>query len=93
MQIDVAVLGPDRHEAPRQVISIGECKWGEIMGQRHLERLARARALLAVKGFDTDSTVLACYSGTGFDADLTDTAAKRQDVRLLGLDHLYSATA
>lgn len=93
MQIDVAVLGPERHEAPRQVISIGECKWGEIMGQRHLERLARIRALLAVKGFDTDSTVLACYSGAGFDAGLIDAAAKRQDVRLLGLDHLYSAGA
>jgi AAA+ ATPase superfamily predicted ATPase len=89
IQIDVAVLGPERHDAPRQVISIGECKWGEVMGLRHVERLARARALLAVKGYDTSGTVLACYSG-GFDADLTDAARYRQDLLLIGLDQLYS---
>jgi uncharacterized protein len=92
IEIDVAVLGPERHDAPRQVISIGECKWGETMGQRHLERLARARALLAVKGYDTGGTVLTCYSGGGFDNDLTDAAASRRDVLLLGLDQLYSAS-
>jgi uncharacterized protein len=92
LQVDVAVLGPERHDAPRPVISIGECTWGETMGQRHLERLARARALLAVKGYDTDSTVLTCYSGGGFDSDLTDAAAGRRDVLLLGLDRLYFAS-
>jgi hypothetical protein len=27
IQIDVAVLGLERHDAPRPVISLGECKW------------------------------------------------------------------
>jgi len=89
IQIDVAVLGPERHDAPRRVISIGECKWGETMGPRHLERLARARALLAVKGYDTDGALLACYGGGGFDAGLADVAARRQDVLLISLDDLY----
>jgi hypothetical protein len=59
------------------------------MGPRHLERLARARALLTVKGYDTDGTVLACYSGGGFDANLSDAVRNRQDVLLIGLDQLY----
>lgn len=61
------------------------------MGQGHVERLARARALLTVKGYDTDGTVLACYSGGGFDADLTEAARQRRDLLLIGLDRLYSA--
>jgi len=33
-------------------------------------RLARARDLLTVKGYDTRSTILACYSAAGFDDEL-----------------------
>ena len=47
-------------------------------------------ALLAVKGYDTDGTVLACYSGGGFDDDLTP-PRRRHDLVLIGLDRLYSA--
>ena len=44
----------------RQVLSLGEAV-------SHVERLLRTRDLLAVKGYDTDATKLACYSGAGFD--------------------------
>jgi hypothetical protein len=42
-----------------------------------------------VKGYDTDGTVLACYCGGGFDANLSDAVRNRQDVLLIGLDQLY----
>ena len=53
-----------------------------------VERLRRARDLLAVKGFDTRHAVLACYSGAGFDRELR--ASQRPDIRLIGLDQLYA---
>jgi hypothetical protein len=86
VDIDVAVLGSAQ---ARQVISLGEVKWGKVMGLRHLDRLRRARALLAVKGYDTTGTTLACYSGTGFDPALRQVAAAGSDVLLVGLDRLY----
>jgi hypothetical protein len=84
----VAVLGPARPGAPRQVISLGEAKWGKVMGIRHLERLRRARALLTVKGYDTTDTTLACYSGAGFEPALQ-AAASSSDVLLADLERLY----
>lgn len=71
IQIDVAVLAPALPGEQRKVLSLGEAKLGDMMGHRHVERLARARDLLAAKGFDTTGTVLACYSGAGFTPDLT----------------------
>ena len=88
IEVDVAVLGPAQPGQPRQVISLGEVKWGQVMALRHLERLRRARALLAVKGYDTSGTTLACYSGAGFDAELQ-AAARGGGTRLIGLDQLY----
>jgi len=85
IQIDVAVLAPADHGRPRRVLSLGEAKWDRPMGTAHLERLARARDLLAVKGFDTRDAVLTCYSGAGFAPDLR----PRDDVALIGLDQLY----
>jgi AAA+ ATPase superfamily predicted ATPase len=88
IEVDVAVLGPERHGTPRHVVSLGEAKWGKVMGMRHLERLRRARALLTIKGYDTSSAVLACYSGAGFDADLRSAAARGEAV-LIGPDQMY----
>jgi hypothetical protein len=73
---------------PRKVLSLGEVKWDRVMDLRHIERLRRARDLLAVKGFDTRDTVLACYSGAGFDRELQ--AGQRPDIHLVGLDQLYA---
>jgi len=87
-QIDVAVLGPALPGEPRRVLSLGEAKWGDTMGIRHVERLRRARDLLAEKGYDTRDTILACYSGAGFKPDLL--AATDQQVRAIGPDDLYA---
>ena len=87
VEIDVAVLGPARPGAPRQVISLGEAKWGKVMGIRHLERLRRARALLTVKGYNTTDTTLACYSGAGFEPELQ--AVAGSEVLLVDAEQLY----
>jgi AAA+ ATPase superfamily predicted ATPase len=88
IEIDVAVFGPAEPGVARQVISLGEAKWGKVMGLRHVERLRRARALLTVKGYDTTATTLACYSGAGFEPALQ-AAARSGDVLLIGVDRLY----
>jgi hypothetical protein len=88
IEVDVVVLAPARPGHPRRVLSLGEAKWDRTMDLRHIERLRRARDLLAVRGFDTGDTVLACYSGAGFSRDLQ--AAKAQDIRLIGLAQLYA---
>jgi uncharacterized protein len=87
IEIDVAVLGPAVPGEPRSLISLGEAKWGDVMSLRHLMRLRRARDLLAAS-FDTAGTVLACYSGAGFDDELR--AAAGADVVLADLDAIYS---
>jgi hypothetical protein len=45
-----AVFAPEKPARPRRVLSLGEAKWDKAMGTGHLERLRRARDLLAVKG-------------------------------------------
>lgn len=89
IQIDVAVLAPEDPAQPRRVLSLGEAKWDRVMTLRHLARLRRARDLLSVKGHDTSETVLACYSGAGFDDDLRAAAAKDPRILLVDLETLY----
>lgn len=86
IQIDVAVFAVPEPGRPRQVLSLGEAKWGEIMGSRHVRRLERARDLLGNAGYDTSDTSLACYSGAGFHDDLRES----DRLRLVGLDRLYA---
>ncbi|MEO3855129.1 ATP-binding protein [Acrocarpospora sp. B8E8] len=88
IEIDVVVMAVQHPNEPRRILSLGEAKWGEVMGHSHLQRLARARDLLAVKGFDTRDTVLACYSGAGFTEGLH--ADDRTGTVLIGLDQLYA---
>jgi uncharacterized protein len=88
IQVDVAVLAVGEPGQVRRVLSIGEAKWDTVMNLGHLERLRRARDLLAVKGYDTRATQLTCYSGAGFDPALGDAAADPH-IQLVGLDHLY----
>jgi hypothetical protein len=88
IQLDVVVLAPaGAGEAPR-ILSLGEVKWGEVMSGRQLERLRRARDLLAVKGYDVRDAVLACYGAGGFDDELR-AAARRDEVTLVDLADLY----
>lgn len=65
IEVDVVVFAPDDPGRPRRVLSIGEAKWDKIMTVRHLDRLRRARDLLAVKGYEMGSARLTCYSGAG----------------------------
>jgi uncharacterized protein len=89
IQIDVAVLAAAGNGEPRRILSLGEVKWGTVMGLRHLERLRRARDLLSVKGYGTAETWLACYSGAGFDDELR-AAVSRDRVLLVDLHRLYA---
>jgi len=68
---------------------VGEAKWSEIMNMGHLKRLEQARDQLHTRGLDTRDTVLALYSGAGFDAALTDAAACDPRVLLVDLPMLY----
>ena len=92
IQIDVVVLAPQEPGRQRQILSLGEVKWGEVMGAPHIERLARARDLLTHKGYDTGSTVLACYSGAGFHEDIRTAATGPLYTRLITLNDIYPET-
>ncbi len=87
-QVDVAAIGHgDGERAP--LLVIGECKWNEVMGLGHLQRLRHVRELITKAGrFNTEATRIACFSGAGFTADL-EAAATAGDVDLIGLDELY----
>lgn len=89
IDIDVAVMAAEERNRPRGVLALGEAKWGEVIGHHHLERLARARHLLALKGYDTTETILTCFSGAGFTAELRAAATRDSSVRLVDLDQLY----
>jgi uncharacterized protein len=92
IEVDVAVLAVPEPDRPRRVLSLGEAKWGEVMGLRHLHRLGRARDLLAAKNYDTRDTVLACYSAAGFDQGLREEAARAPGkLLLIGPAELYAA--
>jgi hypothetical protein len=85
IEIDVVVLAPAVPGERRKILSLGEVKWGEVIEQRHVDRLQRAQQILS-PAYDTSETVIACYSGAGFAADL-DPA-----VLAIGLDELYGRT-
>lgn len=88
IEIDVVVFAPAVPGEPRRILSLGEAKWGEVLGVRHIERLRRARELLAERGYDVRGTFLTCYGGAGFAPDLP---VGDQGVLTIGLDDLYAA--
>jgi hypothetical protein len=90
IQVDVAVRMAGTPEEPGRVLSLGEAKWGEVMGIGHLNKLRRARDLLSAKGEPTADAVLACYSGTGFTAELRELAASDPRILLVSLQDLYA---
>jgi AAA+ ATPase superfamily predicted ATPase len=95
VEVDVVVLGPAIPGEPQRVLSLGEAKLGDVMGARHLQRLRRARDLLAARGYDVRDTVLACYSGAGFEPGITAASSgpAAQRVLLIGPDELYADPA
>jgi AAA+ ATPase superfamily predicted ATPase len=89
-EVDVGVVGESDGRGAPPLLSIGEAKWGEVMGLSHLNRLRHIRRLLdRNEAFNTDRTVLACYSGRGFSAELRAEAARDPAVRLVDLATLY----
>ncbi|NMO50101.1 ATP-binding protein [Actinoplanes sp. TBRC 11911] len=90
IEIDVVALAAQQSNNPRRILSLGEAKWGEVIGHHHLQRLATARDLLRLKGYDTDTTVLTLYGGAGFTDELTAAAAMDDRILLVGLERLYS---
>ncbi|PNG20757.1 AAA family ATPase [Streptomyces cahuitamycinicus] len=88
IQIDVAVVESGSGGGRPAVTLLGEAKWGTVMGTNHLERLERARELLAGRGLDTTRCGLACFSAAGF-SDALRREAERGGVLLIGLDELY----
>jgi uncharacterized protein len=92
IEVDVVVLGAQIPGAPRRLLSLGEAKFGRVVGAREIDRLRRARDLLAGRGYDTSDTVLACYSGVGFEPGLAAGSAAER-IALVGPDELYADTA
>jgi AAA+ ATPase superfamily predicted ATPase len=86
IEVDVAAFAPAAPGEAQRIVSLGEVKWGEVMGMRHVERLRRARDLLAAN-FDTTDCVLTCYSGAGFSEELRSAADSR--LSLVTLDDIH----
>jgi hypothetical protein len=59
------------------------------MGLNHLDRLVRARELLAGNGLDASNCRLVCFSGVGFSDTLRERADQDSNVLLIGLAQLY----
>ncbi|GLY31717.1 hypothetical protein [Kineosporia sp. NBRC 101731] len=90
IEIDVVAFSAQQSNGPRQVVSLGEVKWGEVIGLDHLRRLRRARDLLQNKSYHTENTVLALYGGAGFTEELRAVATTDDQVLLIDLERLYS---
>jgi uncharacterized protein len=88
IEIDVAVFGPPRANGRRRILSLGEVKWGEVMGRQHVDRLEQAVGLLSAS-FDTSDCVLACYSAAGFTEQIQARAAADEQLALISVSDLY----
>lgn len=85
-EVDVVVRAVDG-----RLLSLGEVKWGKIMGSDHLDRLRRIRDLLVAQDRDgARSARLLCFGAVGFTDELR--AAERDgEVVCIGLDRLYDS--
>jgi hypothetical protein len=87
-EVDIVALG-DPGAGRRQVLALGETKWGEQMGMAHLDRLRHIRGLLQQRrDVDAAATKLLCASGAGFTPELR-AAAEAGEPILVDLDLLY----
>jgi AAA+ ATPase superfamily predicted ATPase len=91
-EIDVAVFGRDG-DGHRPLLAIGEAKWNEAIGVRHLRRLEHIRSLLRARtDIDAENTRLLCFSGAGFTDEVRTLAGTSDSVQLVDLDRLYHGT-
>ncbi|MGH3687816.1 MAG: ATP-binding protein [Pseudonocardiaceae bacterium] len=87
-EVDIVALG-DPGTGPRPVLVLGETKWGEQMGQAHLDRLRHVHTLLRRhRDIDATGAKLLCASSAGFTPELR-AAADTGEVILLDLERLY----
>jgi AAA+ ATPase superfamily predicted ATPase len=93
-ELDVVAFGFDDYSRS-PLLAIGECKWGDVMGLGHLERLARIKSLLVAqdKYYAAEDAKLTCFSAAGFTDELRERAANSPDVVLVGAADLYGHTA
>jgi AAA+ ATPase superfamily predicted ATPase len=78
------------HQGPQPLLAIGEAKWNEMMGIKHLERLRRIRGLLIAQDRPGAATAcLFCFSGAGFTDELHAEAERTADVVLVNPADLY----
>lgn len=88
-EVDVVVRGAVGQDNG-VLLSLGEAKWDQVMGEKHLERLRHIKELLTGRGIDTSAVRLSCYSGAGFTGGLRNAQA-RGEVVLVDLRRLYAA--
>ncbi|MFG1900277.1 AAA family ATPase [Micromonospora carbonacea] len=90
-ELDLVALGePPLGDGARPLLTIGEVKWGRTLGRPDLERLGRARDLLAGRpGLDAAGTRLLLASAEGFTDELAREAARRPDIVLVDAARLY----
>jgi hypothetical protein len=91
-QVDVAVTGiAGGQNEKTPLLAIGEAKWGEVMGKRHLDRLQRIMSLIEAQGkYDASETRLLCFSAVGFTDGLREIAASDRKLLLISAEDLYS---
>ncbi len=89
-ELDVVAEAPgEKVDGKPRLLAIGEAKASETprtLGD--LARLERIREILATRA-EVGKTKLLLFGRAGFEADLTATASKRQDVELVDLARLY----
>ncbi|HEY1703416.1 MAG TPA: ATP-binding protein [Trebonia sp.] len=87
-QIDVVAFGNDA-SGRRVLLAIGEAKWAETIGMKHLARLQHIRELLIRSGqAGADTARLLLFGGTEPAAQIR-AAAEDGNVQFIGLSDLY----
>ncbi|MGQ0465321.1 MAG: ATP-binding protein [Sporichthyaceae bacterium] len=83
-EVDVVVL-----DAQGSLLALGEAKWGQVMGEVQVDRLARVRELLVAQNRPGAATAtLACFAGAGFTPELR-RRARAEGHELVDLERLY----
>ncbi|GGL53274.1 AAA family ATPase [Planomonospora parontospora] len=91
-ELDVVVFGR-ADDGRESILAIGEAKYGDVVGQGHLERLEHLRELLVRRDDRAGpGTRLLLFSAAGFMPGLREVARAREDVQLVGLDRLYEGS-
>jgi AAA+ ATPase superfamily predicted ATPase len=88
-EVDVVALGRDR-KGSKPILALGEAKHTEAkrtLGD--LTRLERIRSLVAAKDSSAETARLLLFSASGFETNLTRTAASRDDVDLIDIERIY----